>query len=403
MVELLAPGGNLEKLKMAVLYGADAVYIGGDEFGLRAKADNFSKTDMAEGIKFAHERNCKVYVTMNIIPRNNDFDGMEEYIKELDKMGADAVIVSDPGIFSLVKNAAPNMQIHISTQANNTNYMSAAFWKEQGASRVVLARELSCREISEIHEKNPELELEAFVHGAMCISYSGRCLLSEYMTGRDANKGDCAQACRWSYHLVEEKRPNEYMPVMENERGTYIFNSKDLCLLEHIPELIEAGITSFKIEGRMKSSFYAASVVRAYRMALTEYYKNPSEWKYDEKWLKEASMASHREYTKAFFNGKAEEMQNYSTNSYIRGYDFVGLCEKYDTDNSLVSIAQRNKVSVGDTVEIVMPSGKELSVEISEIFDENGSEIESAPHAQMIFKIRVPESVEEYSIVRKEK
>ena len=403
MVELLAPGGNLEKLKMAVLYGADAVYIGGEEFGLRAKAGNFSKEDMKLGIGFAHEYGCKVYVTMNIIARNDDFEGMEDYIKEVRDMGADAVIVSDPGVFELVRRTAPGLQIHISTQANNTNFMSARFWRAQGASRIVVARELSCEEIARIHAENSNLEIEVFVHGAMCISYSGRCLLSGYMAGRDSNRGDCAQSCRWSYNLVEMQRPNEYMPVYENERGTFIFNSKDLCLLEYIPDLVNAGVTSFKIEGRMKSSFYVASVVRAYRMAIDEYYRDPEGWVYNPKWLEEASKASHREYTSAFFKSKetAGEMQNYGTNSYIREYDFIGLCEKYDSTCSLAVVEQRNKVSVGDVVEVVMPGGEEFSLRIEEMFDENDNLIETAPHAQMKFKIKCDRVVEPYSIFRK--
>lgn len=404
MIELLAPGGNLEKMKMAVLYGADAVYIGGEMFGLRAKADNFSKADMLEGIAFAHSRGKKVYVTMNIIPRNHDFKGMEHYIREVESMGADAVIVSDPGIFSLVRETAPQMQIHISTQANNTNYRSAAFWKTQGASRIVAARELSCQEIQEIHVHNPDLEIEVFVHGAMCISYSGRCLLSGYMSGRDSNKGDCSQACRWNYHLMEEKRPGEYMPVYENERGTFIFNSKDLCLLEYIPNLIQAGVSSLKIEGRMKSSFYVASVVRAYRMAIDAYYQDPAHWTFNPIWLEEASKASHREYTTAFFTGSGEpaDMQNYGTSSYIRGYDFVGLCGAYDAETGRILVEQRNKVSLGEEIEIVMPSGESFALCIQEMTDEAGEPIDSAPHAQMKFQIRTDRYVEPYSMIRKE-
>ena len=408
MIELLAPGGNLEKLKMAIIYGADAVYIGGEAFGLRAAAGNFSKEEMQEGIEFAHKYNKKVYVTMNIIPRNDDFLGMEEYVTSVYNMGADAVIVSDPGIFYMVKSICPDLPIHISTQANNTNYMSAKFWEDAGASRIVVARELSKEEIVQIHEKNPDLEIEAFVHGAMCISYSGRCLLSGYMTGRDSNKGDCAQACRWSYHLVEEKRPGEYIPVYENERGTFIFNSKDLCLMPYIPELIGAGVTSFKIEGRMKSAFYTASVTRAYRRAIDEYYKAPKEWKFKNEWLEEASKASHREYTDAFFNKKAGEvlakesgeMQIYGNNSYVRGYTFAGLCTGYDEVAGFAIIEQRNKVTKGDEIEFVMPSGRELSIKVDEMYDMNGNAIDSAPHAQMTFKINVGEEVEEYSIVQ---
>ena len=403
MIELLAPGGNLEKLKMAILYGADAVYIGGEAFGLRAKADNFTMEEMKEGLAFAHARGKKVYVTMNIIAHNKDFTDMADYVRELDAMGVDAVLVADPGVFAFVREIAPNLPVHISTQANNTNYKSAGFWHKLGASRVVVARELSCEEIAKIHKENPDLEIEAFVHGAMCISYSGRCLLSGYMTGRDSNQGDCAQACRWNYHLVEEKRPGEYYPVYENERGTFIFNSKDLCLLSHIPELIEAGVCSLKIEGRMKSSFYVASVVRAYRMAIDAYLKNPSQWQYDPKWLEEASKASHREYTEGFFHGiqNPDETQNYGTNNYVRGYAFVGLCDSYSAETGYMLLEQKNKVSIGDTIEIVMPSGKQISREITSMLDEKGTPIESAPHAQMRFQIWVGEEVEPYSMIQK--
>lgn len=403
MIELLAPGGNLEKLKMAILYGADAVYIGGEAFGLRAKADNFTMEEMKEGLEFAHARGKKVYVTMNIIAHNEDFKDMAEYVKELDALGVDAVLVADPGVFALVRETAPNLPVHISTQANNTNYRSARFWQDLGASRVVVARELSCEEIAKIHKENPTLEIEAFVHGAMCISYSGRCLLSGYMTGRDSNRGDCAQACRWNYHLMEEHRPGEYYPVYENERGTFIFNSKDLCLLQHIPELLNAGVCSLKIEGRMKSSFYVASVVRAYRMAIDAYLQNPDGWQYDPKWLEEASKASHREYTEGFFHGlqNPEEAQNYGTSSYVRGYAFVGLCQDYNKETGYMTLEQKNKVSIGDTIEIVMPSGKQFSMEITSMLDEEGNPIESAPHAQMKFRIRTNREVEPYSMVQK--
>ena len=402
-VELLAPGGNLEKLKIACIYGADAVYIGGEEFGLRAKADNFSADEMRQGVEFAHSMGKKVYVTMNIIPRNSDFEGMENYIKEITDMGADAVIVSDPGIFMLIKSISPDMNIHISTQANNTNYMSAKFWRNQGAERIVTARELSLTEIKEISDKNEGLEIESFVHGAMCISFSGRCLLSGFMAGRDSNRGDCAHPCRWGYHLVEEKRPGEYMPVYENERGTYIFNSKDLCMIEHIPELIAAGVTSFKIEGRMKSSFYVATIVRAYRMALDAYYENHEKWVFNEEWLNEVKRVSHREYTTGFYlgNNTPEETQNYNTSSYVRGYDFVGLVERYDIDKGLIWMEQRNKVSVGDEVEVITPKGDLFKWTISCMVDENGNNIESAPHAQMRFGINSNYDIDKYSIVRR--
>ena len=409
MIELLAPGGNYEKLKMAILYGADAVYIGGEEFSLRAKADNFSKEDMIAGISFAHEREKKVYVTLNIIPRNDDFDQMEEYINEINEMKADAVIVSDPGIFKLVRNIAPDMDIHISTQANNTNYMSAKFWQEQGARRIVAARELSCEEISRIHIENPSLEIEAFVHGAMCISYSGRCLLSGYMTGRDSNRGDCAQSCRWGYHLVEEVRQGEYMPVYENERGTFIFNSKDLCLIEYIPDLIKSGVTSFKIEGRMKSSFYVSSVVGAYRKAIDSYYESFEKWRCDPAWLNDVQRASHREYTPGFFKSTKSDPGNtqiYGTNSYIREYDYIGSCEKYDAKSRTVTVIQKNKVSAGDEIEVIMPSGAGAFFKVTEMYDEEDNLIESAPHAGMLFKIKLDDNrcdtmIEQYSMLIK--
>lgn len=402
-VELLAPAGNLEKLKMAILYGADAVYIGGQRYGLRASADNFSFEDMQEGIKFAHERQCKLYVTVNIIPHNQDLVGLPEYIKQLDELGVDALIVSDPGIFSIVRKVAPNMEIHISTQANNTNYSSANFWYELGAKRVVVARELSLEEIKEIDTMTPEgLDIEAFVHGAMCISYSGRCLLSNYMTGRDSNKGDCSQSCRWKYHLVEEKRPGEYYPVYEDEKGTYIFNSKDLCMIEHIPQLIEAGIYSFKIEGRMKSSFYVATVVSAYRKAIDAYMANPENYKFNPEWLEEASKASHREYTTGFyFNKTTGEDQNYDTSSYVRDYDFVGLVLEYDKQTKMAKIQQRNRMIVGDEIEVASPNQDYFVQTIEYMENEERESIRTAPHAQMILYMPMKQDVPPYTILRR--
>lgn len=403
-IELLAPGGNLEKLKMALTYGADAVYIGGDAYGLRARADNFSMDEISEAVSYAHERNKKIYVTLNIIPRNDDLEGLDSYVKELDAIGIDAVIVSDPGIFDIVKENAPDLDIHISTQANNTNYRSANFWHKMGASRIVLARELSYEEIRGISENiDSELELEAFVHGAMCISYSGRCLLSGYMTGRDSNRGDCAQPCRWKYHLVEERRPGEYLPVFENERGTFIFNSKDLCLLPYIPQLVDAGVTSFKIEGRMKSSYYVATIVRAYRTAIDEYIKDPENWSVKQEWLDEVAKVSHREYTDGFFPGNPtpESTQNYGTSSYVRGFDFVGVVEYFDEKEGKILLMQRNKVSIGDEIEIILPDGNVYKEIVNEMWDEDGNTIESAPHAQMKFFIKVSKPVLKYSMVRK--
>lgn len=400
--ELLAPAGNLEKLKMAVIYGADAVYLGGEEYGLRAGADNFTKEEMAEGIKFAHDRGKKVYITANIIPHNEDLEGLPEFIKEIEEMGADAVILADPGIFSIVKEAAPELEIHLSTQANNTNYKSALFWHNLGVKRIVLARELSFKEIKEIREKTPDtLEIEAFIHGAMCISYSGRCLLSNYMAGRDANRGLCAHPCRWKYYLVEEKRPGEYIPVEENERGTFFFNSKDLCMIEHIPEIIDSGITSLKIEGRIKSAYYVATVVKAYRQAIDEYLKNPKEYSYNPIWLEEIKKASHREFTTGFYFEKPTgNEQIYENSSYIREYSFVGMVLEYDEKTGVATIEQRNRFYKGDEIEIVSPN--DYFVQKVELMkDTEGNEIDVAPHPQMIIKMKMDRTVESYTMLRK--
>ncbi|HEX2927462.1 MAG TPA: U32 family peptidase [Ruminiclostridium sp.] len=402
-VELLAPAGNLEKLKMAIMYGADAVYIGGQRFGLRASADNFSLEDIREGLDFVHEWGCKLYVTVNIIPHNEDLIGLPEYIKQLDELGVDAVIVSDPGIFDMVRENAPSMEIHISTQANNTNYASAMFWYRHGAKRIVTARELSLDEIKEIKAKTPvDLDLEAFIHGAMCISYSGRCLLSSYMTGRDSNRGACSHPCRWKYNLVEEKRPGEYYPVYEDEKGTYIFNSKDLCMIEHIPELIKSGIYSFKIEGRMKSSFYVATVVSAYRQAIDAYLTDPENYSFDPEWLLELSKASHREYTTGFyFNKTTGKDQIYSTSSYIREYDFVGIVLEYDKATGIAKIEQRNRMIVGDEIEIVSPGKGYFVQTIESMKNEDGETIRTAPHAQMIVYMPIKYEVGPYTILRR--
>ena len=379
------------------------MYIGGQRFGLRASADNFSPEQMKEGIEFAHKRGAKVYVTVNIIPHNHDLIGLPQYIKQLEELGVDAIIVSDPGIFSIAREVSPNMEIHISTQANNTNYKSAEFWYKLGAKRVVVARELSFDEIREINDKTPQgLDIEAFVHGAMCISYSGRCLLSSYMTGRDSNKGACSHPCRWKYSLVEEKRPGEYYPVYEDERGTYIFNSKDLCMIEHIPELIEAGIYSFKLEGRMKSSFYVATVVSAYRKAIDEYQKDPANYKFDPKWLEELSKASHREYTTGFYFDKTTgNDQIYNTSSYIREYDFVGLVLAYNEETGIATVEQRNRLIVGDEIEVLRPDGSYFTQTISQIVNEEGESIRTAPHPQMIMQIPMDQKVCEFSILRR--
>lgn len=401
-IELLAPAGNLEKLRMAVIYGADAVYLAGPRYGLRAGAGNFTFDEMKEGIRFAHERNRKVYVTMNILPHNEDFDGMEEYVARISDIGADAVIVSDLGVLSVVKEVNPAIPVHISTQANVTNYRSAMKYKELGASRIIAARELSLAELALIHQKVPDIELEAFVHGSMCISYSGRCLLSSFMCGRDANRGDCAQSCRWKYYLMEEKRPGEYFPVVEDERGTFILNSKDLCMIEHIPELVKAGITSFKIEGRMKSSFYVSTVVRAYRMAMDAYLSDPGNYAFRQEWLEEVSKVSHRSFTTGFFfNKPGHESQNYGTSSYIQTHEFAGIVLEYNEREKTVLIEQRNRIFAGDEIEIMQPDGKDIRFRINDMWDMEGNAINSTPHPQMKYFAKVPEPVMPNSILRK--
>jgi len=386
-VELLAPAGDLEKLKMAILYGADAVYLAGEEFGLRTASANFTFEEMKEGIGFVHEKGKKAYLTMNIIPHNDDMANVPEFIEKAVSAGIDAVIVSDPGMFAVIKKTVPDINIHISTQANITNIETVKFWHSLGALRVVLARELSLKEVKEICAGIPEdMEVEVFVHGAMCISYSGRCLLSNYMAGRDSNKGDCAQPCRWKYQLMEEKRPGEYFPIHEDERGTFIFNSKDLCMIRHIPELVSSGVSSLKIEGRVKSAFYVATVVKAYRDAIDAYYNNQS---YDEKWFEEISTVSNRDFTTGFFFGKpGPNDHNYSTSSYIRNYDFVGIVKGYDSEKGMVIIEQRNRFKVGDKVEVMPPNGPVSQFVVNEMYDETGNTITVAPHPQM--EVRIP-------------
>lgn len=402
-IELLAPAGDLEKLKIAIEYGADAVYIGGENFGLRAGSKNFSVSDIEEGTLFTHKRNKKIYLALNIFAHNEDINLLGSYIKAIKHIPIDAFIVSDPGIINMLKSELNNPEIHLSTQANTTNYQSAQFWFDQGVKRIVLARELSFAEIKELREKtNKELELEAFVHGAMCISYSGRCLLSNFMVQRDANRGECAHPCRWNYRLVEEKRPNEYYPVSEDERGTYIFNSKDLNLIEYIPDFIEAGVNSLKIEGRMKSIFYLAIVVGSYRKAIDAYYSGRGN-QYNEELLTELNKASNRNYTTGFYLDKASETsQNYTTSSYSRDYTFLGIVIDYDKDTGIATIEQRNKFSIGETVEIFGPFDSFYVQTIDEMSDINGEKIESAPHAQQIIKIKVDKPVKKNYMLRKQ-
>ena len=404
-IELLAPAGDLEKLKMAISYGADAVYLGGEAFGLRKASKNFSLETIREGVKFAHDRSKKLYVTLNIIPHPKDLQGLEEYVQELYNIGIDAVIVSDPGMFSIIKKTAPDLEIHMSTQASITNAETVNFWHNLGADRVVLARELSLDEISDIRANiDEDMELETFVHGAMCISYSGRCLLSNYMTGRDANMGDCSHACRYKYNLVEEKRPGEYFPVFEDEDGSFIMNSKDLCMIEYIPDLIKAGINSFKIEGRVKSSFYVATVIRSYRMAIDEYYKDPENYKFNMDYLAEIKKASHRDFTTGFYFGKPRaEAQVYESSTYIRGYEFVGMVLDYNEETQIATVEQRNRMFAGDEIEVFGPNKKHFIQKIENMWDDKGQEIEVAPHPQQIVKIKMEYPVEEYFLMRKSK
>ena len=403
-VELLAPAGDLEKLKMAIRYGADGIYLGGEAFGLRKASKNFSIEDIREGVDYAHSRGKKVYVTLNIVPHNDDLRGLEEYLKDLETIKVDAVIVSDPGIYSIVKRSV-NIPIHISTQASITNYEAINFWYDLGVRRVVLARELSIEEIKHIRKKIPsDMEIEAFVHGAMCMSYSGRCLMSNYMTARDANKGDCAHPCRYKYYVVEEKRPGQYFPIEENDQGTFIFNSKDLCMIEHINELIEAGVNSFKIEGRVKSSYYVATVIRSYKMAIDDYYRDSKNYKFKREWLDEIKKVSHRQFSKGFYFGDPkEEGQVYNDSSYIRGYDFIGMILDYDEESKIATVEQRNRMFKGDTIEVFGPNRHHFSQKIGDMWNDKGEEIEVAPHAQQIIRIRMDRDVRKYDLMRKVK
>ena len=403
-VELLVPASNLEVLKTAVIYGADAVYIGGEAYGLRAKAKNFSLDDMRDGIAFAHERGVKVYVTANILAHNYDLDGARTYFKELKEIKPDALIISDPGMFTIAKEECPEIEIHISTQANNTNYMTYLFWHKMGAARVVSARELSLREIKEIRENIPDdLEIESFIHGAMCISYSGRCLLSNYFTGRDANHGACTHPCRWKYAVVEEQRPGEYLPVYENERGTYIFNSKDLCMIEYIPEIIDAGINSLKIEGRMKTALYVATVARTYRKALDDFAESEEKYRANMDWYRsEISKCTYRQFTTGFYFGKPDEnTQIYDNNTYVNEYIYLGIVGEMD-NRGFVRIEQRNKFCKGDIIEIMKPDGRNIPVTVNAIYDDEGNEVESAPHPQQVLWLDLSEKPQQYDLLRVE-
>jgi len=406
-IELLSPAGDLEKLRVAINYGADAVYMGGKALGLRAKAKNFDFSEIAEAASYAHAHNAKVYITANIFAHNEDFEGIEEYFLELGKIGVDALIISDPGIFSIARNILPDMDIHISTQSNTTNSHAVAFWHKLGAKRVVLARELSFDEIKAIHDNMrllaPNFELESFVHGSMCISYSGRCLLSNYMSGRDANRGECTHPCRWKYNLVEEQRPGEFMPVYEDERGTYIFNSKDLCMVAHLPELINAGISSLKIEGRMKTSYYVALVTSIYRQAIDLFLADEEQYRAKVPYfISELKKASHRGFSTGLYFGKTTgDSQVYTDSSYIRNYDFVGIVKSYDDKTGLAEIEQRNKFSVGDDVDVMRTDGEIFAQKIDKIYDEGRNEVESAPHPQQVVYVKTESPVGAFDMLRK--
>ncbi|MCR5402703.1 MAG: U32 family peptidase [Butyrivibrio sp.] len=400
--ELLIPASSLEVLKTAVIFGADAVYIGGDAFGLRAKAKNFNHDEMKEGIAFAHEHNVRVHVTVNILAHNYDLDGVEKYLHELSELGPDALIIADPGIFMKARRICPNIDIHVSTQANNTNYETYNFWYQLGAKRVVAARELSMAEIKEIKEKIPaDLEMECFIHGAMCISYSGRCLLSNYFTGRDANHGACTHPCRWKYAVVEEKRPGEYLPVYENERGTYIFNSKDLCMIEHIPELVDAGVDSCKIEGRMKTALYVATVARTYRKAIDDFFESEEKYRENMPWyLDQISKCTYRQFTTGFYFGKpSDEAQIYDNNTYINEYTYLGIVYSID-ERGFALIEQRNKFSVGDRIEIMKPDGTDVEVIVNGMYTEDGAFVDSCPHSKQMIYLDLSERPSEYDILR---
>ncbi|QAA33603.1 peptidase U32 family protein [Clostridium manihotivorum] len=384
--ELLAPAGNLEKLKTAIDFGADAVYLGGNRLNLRASADNFTIDELKEGLEYAHSRNRKVHVTLNVIPHDEDLVGIEQYITELYEVGVDAVLIADPGIFSIAREVAPELEIHLSTQASNLNYKSALFWHKAGIKRIVAAREMSLEDLKTMRKELPETcDIEAFVHGAMCMGYSGKCLLSNYINGRDSNRGTCTQPCRFKYNLYEEKAPGTYEKV--NDNGMYFMNSKDLCMIEHIPELIEAGINSFKIEGRIKSSYYVASVVKAYRQAIDKYFEDPKNYKYDPKWLQELEKPSHRPYTTGFYFDE-EVRQNYETSAYIHNYDMVGIVIEYNEETHIATIQQRNKVNNGDLVEVLAISGDNKTIKLEDMRKENGESIETANRPQMIFTVQ---------------
>ena len=402
--EILAPAGDYDKLVAAIQFGADAVYLGGEEFSMRVACNNFSDEELKRGIDFAKTNGRKIYIATNVIMKNNDIEQVARFAEKIHSYGADAVILSDLGAFDVVKNAVPDLDIHVSTQANTNNYASANMWHKLGASRVVLSREMTYGEVKELRARtDPSLELELFVHGAMCVSYSGRCLLSSFMTGREANRGACAQPCRWKYYLMEEKRPGEYMPVFEGDTGSYFFNSKDLCLIEFIPELVDSGVTSFKIEGRVKSEYYVANTVKAYRREVDRYFENPEKYVFDKNMLDELGKVSHRVYSYGFWHGApTDDGQIYDSSAYIRDYEVVAVVKECDDDGNAV-VMQKNKFSVGEKIEVMQPFNDTFEFEVQEIFDEKGKSIESAAHGKMMARIKLPKKVDVNSMLRKQK
>lgn len=406
-IELLAPAGDMERLKVAVNFGADAVYLGGTSFGLRAKAKNFDIAQIGEAVEYCHLRGVKVFVTANVFAHNSDFESMSDYFCQLQEIGADALIISDPGVFAVARRSVPNMEIHISTQANNTNYHSALFWAELGASRVVLARELEFSEIREIDQKvGGKILLEAFVHGSMCIAYSGRCLLSAYFTGRDANRGHCAHVCRYQFAMTEERRPNQYFPLAEDAGGgSYILNSKDMCMIEYIPELVGSGLASLKIEGRMKTPYYVAAVTKAYREAIDDFYADPALYEAKKShYMAEVSKSSHREFTTGFYLGEARrpDGQIYAGEGYVRTHEFLGIVKDYEPETCIATVEQRGKFELGDHLEFLRAKGANFSQKIGHMTDSDGNLLQSAPHAQQILKIKVSEPVSPLDILRGE-
>ncbi len=397
--ELLAPAGSMEKLEVALAFGADAVYLGGKAFSLRRGSNNFSNDELMKAVTYCHKKNKKIYVAVNIVPHNNHIDGIIEYVKYLGEICVDGIIASDPGVINILKLYAPKIPIHLSTQANTTNWVTAKFWENQGIKRIILGRELSLEEIKEVAE-NTSLPLEAFVHGSMCISYSGRCLLSAYMTERSGNLGDCSHPCRWKYHLMEEKRPGEYFPVLEDEYGTYVLNSKDLCMIKHIPELIDGGLKSFKIEGRMKGVHYVASITKSYRQAIDAYWNNPHCYTVPEETLEEVYKSNHRPYTTGFyFHIPEKERQNYETSSYIRKYNFVGVVKEYDLQSRTALVQVRNRIKLGEEVEFLRPHKPMCKTVIEQMVNGDGKEIDQA-HAGYTIKIYVKDNLEKYTILR---